>query len=165
MNELQKSILLELYKKPGVLTNINTLLINLNPEKRDLVDTIYFLENNNNLIVSDNRWRKYKVIEAGMQKEIKDCDFNFALTVEGEKLVRERYLQSKQARGGFSGNVIGDNFQNNQIIIGNGNTTVNNQKKPKNKYLKILRKYWWGLLVPVMVGLIVWLIKVKLLSL
>lgn len=170
MDDLQKEILLELYKTPGVKTNLKSLLLSLNPEKGLLIKTLRYFEQSK-IVISDNQWRAYSLCVAGKENEIKDCNFYFTLTIEGERLVRERYLQPKQSHGGFSGNVIGDNFHHNIIVIGNDNKTelqednsvkvesdieICQNEPNKNKLLEIIKKYWWGLVIPVIGGLIVW---------
>jgi hypothetical protein len=72
---------------------------------------------------------------------------------------------------GFSGNVIGNNFSGNKIIIGDEklnqstnkttNLNVNNhapEKKGKSTVIKFLSKFWWAVVIPlilILAGIII----------
>ena len=75
---------------------------------------------------------------------------------------------------GFSGNIIGDNFSGNTIIIGdkNENKSIseysNNQKQrifttpgksKKTSFFKFIAKYWWALIIPIIAGIVLLLIE------
>ena len=85
-----------------------------------------------------------------------------------------RTSSNTQINRGFSGNIIGDNFSGNTIIIGdkNENKSIseysNNQKQRifttpgKSKttsFFKFIAKYWWALIIPIIAGIVLLLIE------
>jgi hypothetical protein len=87
------------------------------------------------------------------------------------------YLKQMQSETipnkGFSGNVIGDNFSGNTIIIGEKNEikakssvdnsrTFENNPKEKKGIFDLFKKWWWAFVVPIIAGLILIAIEYKL---
>jgi hypothetical protein len=86
------------------------------------------------------------------------------ILLPGHEYLKQMQSQSK-TNNEFSGNVIGDNFTGNTIIIGDKNkvkakASVDNSRTveinplEKRGNFELLKKWWWAFILPIIVGLI-----------
>lgn len=111
-------------------SDLRPLLIDLNLTRKQIIDSLSVLEHDR-YIHSDNKWRNYKIIRAGVEPQISEVEFNFRLTPEGERYVKDYYLGTNSA----SMNI---NITGNGNVVGNHNTVTNHINPSAGEIEKLL---------------------------
>ncbi len=95
--EIQRQILLTLYDSDTTFTNLNDLIKSLKLSRKEIIEIFSILEFDG-IICSDNKWREFCQSNAGIDMTVDEVSFNFRITPEGEKLVREKYINIRKMK-------------------------------------------------------------------
>lgn len=104
--------------------DLRPLIKSLAMTRTEIIKMFSELEDSN-ILKSDNEWRQFTIITAGVEKKVEEIPFNFCLTTKGEEFVMARYMHQSIIQHGPVFNTGSHATINSNVVSQSQDVTIN----------------------------------------